>query len=125
MHITLRKSSSRKSVRSTSSRLSSTRATRPSRSRTKTVEEDESDSLLKIEGVIISMVRILEHFTIRDRQNNRFVRLTWTPKTRFLRQGKSAASTALRVGQPVKVSCDLADKGLLADVVTITPAAVR
>lgn len=109
--------SPRKSVRSTKL---STPARTSSRPRvTKPEHEDETDSLLKVEGTITSMVRILEHFTVRDNQNNRFVRLTWTPKTRFVRGGKSAKSTALRIGQPVHVSCDLADKSLLAEVVKI------
>lgn len=123
MHITLRKTAPRKSIRST--RPSPSRATRPSAPapRKKTVEEDDDhDSLLKVEGVITSMVRILEHFTVRDRQNNKFVRLTWTPKTRFVRGGKSAKSNVLRVGQPVKVCCDLADKRLMAEVVKINAA---
>lgn len=123
MHITLRKTAPRKSIRST--RPSPSRATRPSAPapRKKAVEEDdEHDSLLKVEGVITSMVRILEHFTVRDRQNNKFVRLTWTPKTRFVRGGKSAKSNVLRVGQPVKVCCDLADKRLMAEVVKINAA---
>ncbi len=84
-------------------------------------EQDEHDSLLKVEGVVTSMIRILEHFTVRDNSNNRNVRLTWTPKTRFVRKGKSAAANVLRIGQPVSVSCDLADKGgLLAEVVAIS-----
>ncbi len=119
MHITLRKTAPRKSIRST--RPSSTRATAsaPAPRKKAVEEEDEHDSLLKVEGVITSMVRILEHFTVRDRQNNKFVRLTWTPKTRFVRGGKSAKSNVLRVGQPVKVCCDLADKRLMAEVVKI------
>ncbi|PAW75635.1 MAG: hypothetical protein B9S32_17540 [Verrucomicrobia bacterium Tous-C9LFEB] len=120
MHITLRKTAPRKSIRST--RPSPSRSNRPATPapRKKAVEEDdEHDSLLKVEGVITSMVRILEHFTVRDRQNNKFVRLTWTPKTRFVRAGKSAKSNVLRVGQPVKVCCDLADKRLMAEVVNI------
>lgn len=122
MHITLSKPSPRKSIRST--RLTASRSTRPASPapRKKTVEEDEHDSLLKVEGVITSMVRILEHFTIRDRQNNKFIRLTWTPKTRFIRGGKSAKANVLRVGQPVKVCCDLADKRLMAEVVNIHAA---
>lgn len=124
MHITLRKTAPRKSIRST--RPSPSRSNRPAAApapRKKTaVEEEEHDSLLKVEGVITSMVRILEHFTVRDRENNKFVRLTWTPKTRFVRGGKSAKSNVLRVGQPVKVCCDLADKRLMAEVVNIHAA---
>lgn len=128
MHITLRKPSPRKSIRSSQSRSATpARSSRPAASpapRSKKVEEieDETDALLKVEGVITSMVRILEHFTVRDRANNKFIRLTWTPKTRFVRGGKSAKSNILRVGQPVRVSCDLADKRLLAEVVKIHPA---
>lgn len=127
MHITLHKPT-RKSVPSTrlpasrstrSSRPAASTPTTPPRSKKVATEEEEHDSLLRVEGVITSMVRILEHFTVRDRVNNRFVRLTWTPKTRFVRGGKSAKANVLRVGQPVKVSCDLADKRLMAEVVNI------
>ncbi len=109
---------SRKAARPSTRPSASVRSQRP---RVPITDQEESDSLLKVEGVVTSMVRILEHFTVRDRENNKFIRLTWTPQTRFTRKGKSAAPTALRIGQPVRVSCDLADKGgLLAEVVAIS-----